>query len=361
MKKLIMAALVTGMGAASANAQITNQRSMFFDNFYIGIQGGVSTPLSFDTMFPLNSSAGLRIGKNLTPVFGVNAEGNVLFNDHSATINGAQRFASKTFATAVYGGLNMTTNFSNMFGLYKGEPRAFEISGIYGVGVAYILGHNGGNNGISPDTDNHEFIAKTGLEFAYNLGSNKAWQIYLEPSVIWNLTNSRTGDELTFDKKHAYLKMALGVNYKFNTTNGTHNFKTYNVGELNDKINNLQADLAKKPKEVIKEVTVHDTVTVEAAAKDIEGEAVIYFTNNSSELSAKAKSILDKIPAGASCVVKGYTDEYGSDELNQKISENRAQAVKKYLESKGLSVSSATGYGENGDIVARVVVVSYDK
>ena len=45
--------------------------------------------------------------------------------------------------------------------------------------------------------------------------------------------------------------------------------------------------------------------------------------------------------------IEGHTDDEGSDESNMKLSQNRADAVKKYLEGKGVSVSiTAKGYGE---------------
>ncbi|WP_147677694.1 OmpA family protein [Algibacter pacificus] len=58
-------------------------------------------------------------------------------------------------------------------------------------------------------------------------------------------------------------------------------------------------------------------------------------------------SILKEYPT-AKFTVEGHTDSVGSETLNQKLSESRANAVKDYLTSKGINTTrlSAIGYGE---------------
>jgi outer membrane protein OmpA-like peptidoglycan-associated protein len=62
---------------------------------------------------------------------------------------------------------------------------------------------------------------------------------------------------------------------------------------------------------------------------------------------AKVAGILQAYP-GLKLQVEGYTDSVGSDELNQKLSENRAAAVSDFLTSQGVPAAniSATGYGK---------------
>jgi outer membrane protein OmpA-like peptidoglycan-associated protein len=62
---------------------------------------------------------------------------------------------------------------------------------------------------------------------------------------------------------------------------------------------------------------------------------------------AKVSGILAAYPT-LKLQVEGYTDSVGGDEYNQKLSENRAGAVRDFLVSQGVSMNniSATGYGK---------------
>lgn len=62
---------------------------------------------------------------------------------------------------------------------------------------------------------------------------------------------------------------------------------------------------------------------------------------------AKVSGILQAYP-GLKLQVEGYTDSVGSDEFNQKLSENRADAVRDFLVTEGVQQDniSATGYGK---------------
>ena len=62
---------------------------------------------------------------------------------------------------------------------------------------------------------------------------------------------------------------------------------------------------------------------------------------------AKVATILQLYP-GLKVQVEGYTDSVGGDEYNQKLSENRANAVQTFLVSQGVPTTNITavGYGE---------------
>jgi outer membrane protein OmpA-like peptidoglycan-associated protein len=64
------------------------------------------------------------------------------------------------------------------------------------------------------------------------------------------------------------------------------------------------------------------------------------------EKLAKVAGILIAYP-GLSIEVDGYTDNVGGDDMNMKLSENRADAVRNYLVEQGVATGSvsAKGYG----------------
>jgi outer membrane protein OmpA-like peptidoglycan-associated protein len=81
----------------------------------------------------------------------------------------------------------------------------------------------------------------------------------------------------------------------------------------------------------------------------------VLFDTGKYDLKAEAREALAKFAGivishpGLNLQVEGYTDSTGTAELNQKLSEQRANAVRDYLMSQGIDTNtlSAVGYGMN--------------
>lgn len=77
----------------------------------------------------------------------------------------------------------------------------------------------------------------------------------------------------------------------------------------------------------------------------------ILFQVNSAELSPGAKTDIDKLAEtlqkyeGTNIIIEGHTDNTGSRELNQNLSERRAQAVATYARSRGVDASRIQSKG----------------
>jgi outer membrane protein OmpA-like peptidoglycan-associated protein len=101
---------------------------------------------------------------------------------------------------------------------------------------------------------------------------------------------------------------------------------------------------------------VIDIVVVERVNKAAKN---IFFQTGSSKLLAKSfKSLKDvaeimKEHPNYKIQIDGHTDNVGSDEMNQKLSEDRASSVKQYLMGNGVDDSriTSTGYGETKPVV----------
>lgn len=79
----------------------------------------------------------------------------------------------------------------------------------------------------------------------------------------------------------------------------------------------------------------------------------VLFVTGKSELLPSARDQLDQVAAALKdqaemkpMVVEGYTDSVGSDATNQKLSKDRAEAVRAYLVSKGVPSEKITAVGK---------------
>lgn len=346
MKKVIFMMLMA-FSAIVVNAQTAVQTSKVLDNTYFGIEGGVATPLDFDHVFPLNSTASLHFGKWFTPVVGAEVEGTVWFGSH--IYGGAQeRFDTYGTHNAVRGsyvGLNGLVNLTNLLCGYNGTPRKFELSAVAGTGWIHTFTPN------QSDKANNELGVKTGLDFAFNLGKEKAHTISVRPAVLWNVTHSHA-IPLTFCKNSAQLYLGVGYTYHFKTSNGTHHFKVYDVGAMQDEINRLREEVAKKPTEVVREQEIVKEVTKVVNSN----EYVVYFAYNSDVLTSDAKATLDNV--SGTVKVNAYASPEGTKKYNKDLSQRRANAVANYLRGKNVTVTEIVGLGVVGEASNRVAVVT---
>lgn len=369
---------------AQAQAQTVTE-SKTFDNFYIGINGGLATKATGHAwMKGLNPNAGLRIGRWFTPVFGLAVESNAYFSNKPYCSTG-------TFVRFLNTSLLGTVNFSNWFGGYKGEPRCFEVVGLYGIGWGHLFGKPETFTYSDVDyylysslylparkqiTHRNNLTSKAAIDFVFNLGSKKAWQFYVEPSITWGLNDEVLrvdGAELAelghsapkYNLNRAYVQLNAGFIYKFKNSNGTHNFTVAQLRDqaeidaLNARINQLQNELAQKPKEIVKEVEVIKEVAGKDVVREVKVEDLVFvtFAQGKSELTADARKALSSIQPGKHVQVVGTASPEGNPELNQRLSQARADAVAEYLKTRGVAVDEATGKGVQGTTSNRLAVV----
>lgn len=341
MKKFILFSMALIMSFVSVNAQTALQTSKVLDNVGVGVTAGVSTPLDFNSVFPLNTNIGVKVTKDFTPVIGMQVEGIAVLNDnHFSDI--------KTSVKATNVGVNGVMNLSNLIGGFNGTPRMFEVSAVAGLGWLHAW-----------TTSSNYLTAKTGVDVAWNIGKTKAHSIVVTPAVFWNL--SKNGP-VQFDKRNAQLAINVSYIYHLKTSNGTHSFKKWDVGSLNGEIDALNArvnDLQKQLTDAESKQQAQAATVTNNVVKIVKvGTWTVGFAKGSAELTEDAKAILNTIDKGTTVDIVGTASPEGSEAFNQSLSETRAKTVADFLKDNGVSVNSNVGKGSTGSASNRLVIVT---
>lgn len=342
-KTLVLAALA--LGAMTASAQALEQPK-FSDNWSIGLDGGVTTPLTHHAFFgSMRGLVGLHVDKQITPAFKLGVEGQ--FGVNTSSWKG--RVHSTTTFDDSYVGTYGAVDLMNFFGGYREGGYPFTIEAVAGAG----WGHTYVNKANGHD-DNY-FATKAGLNFNFNV--SKHVTISVKPSVLWKMTpGSAAQTSANYNANNAVFNLQAGLTYHFGE-----GFKTvmpYNQAEidaLNGQINDLRAQLDacagaaaawqnkaeglaaelqacmnRKP-EVVKEVQVNN---------NLNSVRFVFFRLGSAVITADQQPNVEMIAAylknhkDAKVVVKGYASQDGNLDFNVKLAKNRAEAVKNALVKK---------------------------
>lgn len=377
MKKLVLMLAAASM-AASVSAQ-TVAESKTFDNVYVGINGGVATKTTgHKWLSDLDPNAGIRIGRYFTPVFGLAIEGNAYFSNKPWVSTG-------TVVRATNASLLGTVNLSNWFGGYKGEPRTFEVSALYGLGWMHVFTNDKAVENLTSGQRNR-LTSKAALDFTFNFGSENQFQFYVEPSINFAFLGQAKSKELVatgnaldpvafgdhqeygyktasqvgqpaYNINNSFVQLNAGFIYKFKNSNGTHNFTIVTprdqaeIDALNAQINELRN---RKPQVITKEVVKEVPTVKEFTVSDL---VFVTFAQGKSALTNDAKAALNNVKEGVHVQVVGTASPEGSKELNDRLSQARADVVANYLKGRGVIVDEATGKGVQGVTSNRLAVV----
>lgn len=339
MKKFI-AVIVACLTCSGIYAQRAYEGANLGDNWSIGIHAGVTTPLTHSAFFPnMRATWGLGIGKQLTPFFGMGVEAMTSINTT----------ASKTAFDNTNVSLLTSVNLSNLFAGYWGTPRLFEIETVAGLGwLHYAQNGNGDRNSIS---------SKLGLNFNFNLDEAKAWTIGIKPALVYDL-NACGERNVGFNANRAAWEITAGLKYHFRCSNGKHHIsfaKLYDQAEvdaLNEQVNNLRqtnvdqeaeltaanqrnAELEQQLADCKNQGPVIVTDTITSHKKTL--ESVVTFRQGGVSVVASQTPNVERIATylknheKATVSIKGYASPEGKAEVNARIAQQRADAVKSLL------------------------------
>lgn len=339
MKKFI-AVTVACLTCSGIYAQRAYEGANLGDNWSIGIHAGVTTPLTHSAFFPnMRATWGLGIGKQLTHFFGMGVEAMTSINTT----------ASKTAFDNTNVSLLTSVNLSNLFAGYWGTPRLFEIETVAGLGwLHYAQNGDGDRNSIS---------SKLGLNFNFNLGEAKAWTIGIKPALVYDL-NACGERNVGFNANRAAWEITAGLKYHFRCSNGKHHIsfaKLYDQAEvdaLNEQVNNLRqtnvdqeaeltaanqrnAELEQQLADCKNQGPVIVTDTITSHKKTL--ESVVTFRQGGVSVVASQTPNVERIATylknheKATVSIKGYASPEGKAEVNARIAQQRADAVKSLL------------------------------
>lgn len=345
MKKFFVLIAVLTAICFNVNAQNHVEPSKTWENWFIsGGYGGVipfesysENGLKDDYHHLLN----LEVGKMITPVVGWSIEWNGAFNHlkHEPIMDQSNlKF-------------NAIVNLNNWFGGYKGQPYLCEVSLVPGIGWGHDVKWHGDDYG-------YNYLTYNGfVNVAFNMGKQRAWQIYVKPGVVF------AAREGVYDmhKSLGMFQCNVGVTYKFNNKKKqSHNFVMcdYTVKQEDyDKVVAQRDSLEKiKPDTVIvekvKEPCCNNHVVVVKTSP-----TNVTFKTGTSKLTQESKQNIKSMAAttkdyARNVIVVGSADSgTGTKEINEKLAKQRADNVANELKENGIKVNEIKTvmdiYGDN--------------
>ena len=250
--------------------------------------------------------------------------------------------------------------FRSVFCRYKGKPSLFEVEALAGFGWLHVNDAYYTNDG---EKDGNWISSKVGLNLNFNLGEKKAWTIAVKPAILWNVTQFGE-DNINFHSDQAAWEITAGVVYHFKNSNGKHHMtkvRAYDASEvsaLNATINNLRQDVNSKDESMRNTANKlrneeQKSADLERALKESQNQGPKVITNNKKTLESvvtfrQGKIVIDasqqpnveriatylKNHKEAKVNILGYASPEGSAEVNERIANQRAEAVKNMLVNK---------------------------
>ncbi len=364
MKKLFLTVMIIASAITYTSAQTDAAHWSF------ALKGGIDyfniNPAGDDFIDNGSWGAGAALEYTINPIVGVGLNLDYL-NFNRSTIKG------KTIDPSLFTSVNLSNLFFpkrnsaklNFYANFGGGLSLPSYSDLVMPDVAYV-------RGMSAMPTKTNALAYTGAAMEYNvsplvaIGLDYTYRGYitpLSPYIEYNDANTLM----------ATLRFKLGTGSKTHVRDMTtadyfpapapviqHVENAFDPSAINSRLDGLDKagmDIQNRLKNL--EDAVKGLKDKEAGSTISASFENIEFDFNSAKLTDESLGILDNVASillenqtWTKLNINGHTDNIGPDAYNQTLSEKRADSVKKYLASKGLSMAAmmTNGFGESKPI-----------
>lgn len=341
MKKFLSFLMATVV-AFTAFSHTTDTK--FFDNTYITVKGGATAlthPQKWgyeDWGHSIQAATSLQVGKWITPTWGAAIDGTMGIRNGSK-YGAFQSYGIQTdlpeWATPAEAYLNKI-NYVTVSALAKYRIPMGRFNVVAAAGPSWV-------HGFSYINDINDIGTKFQVEFNYDLTDRL--QLNLVPEFNYNFTANQ-GNQPKFNSVTSWYGVLAGLTFnmggKFEECPYT--YTQADVDALNAKINELQS---RQP-----EVVIRDHVVEKVINGHLDGLTVL-FDKGSYVIPEVYKHALSMVE-GEVNVIGSYSFE-GSEDFNNELAKNRAQAVADEIAKSGKAkVKSVTVDNTLGSRVAIV-------
>lgn len=303
----------------------------------------------------------LQVEYGITPLYGIGLEAGYFNYDRDASRVGT--FDGNTIDATLYGSLNFSNLVSPMRTGFWRNVNMYTSMGLGAAFYNYDVKYN--VRELDVDDNDVSMVATFGLDLAYSIQSS--WEVGLGAQYRYYAKNNLGGYDNNSLGSDA-LVVTAQVRYKFGAAKRTHvrnaSLQEYFPMRMNM---NMDSDAARRHRmedENLKNQIRNLENELKALENKQEGTVTASFHNvefrfDSYELTPSAKNVLNQIvrvlknnTSWSTLRIAGNTDNIGTREVNQTMSENRAKAVKDYLVANGIPASKITtiGYGQTRPI-----------
>ena len=353
----LILAVALGAQVAFAQQSKSDPSVEFNPHWYGQIQGGAAYTIGETAFKNLISPAGaLSLGYQFNPTLGVrfNAAG---FQGKGAVVSPLEVYKFNY----LQGAFDLTLNLAQLFG-YK-HDRVFNPFVFIGGGAAF--GFNNGANKVTKTNPKEYFallweknmitpVARVGLGADFRLSDAVALTLEVNDNVLSDKFNSKKVGQINFGKT-----TRPSAKYLAELAAAEAAAAAEKARLEAERAAKLAAEKAAAEKAAAEKAAADKLAAEKAAAEKLAAEmrqVNTFFTINSyvisDEEAAKLIRYIDWLKANpdVNIAIAGHADKgTGTKRINQKLSEQRAAAVKAFLTERGIAESRIVSVVANGD------------